>query len=326
MIPTWVRDPKNDDLYINDLRKHVKGGIIVPPPGFNPLTVAAAPAAGIPTFGPPVVIEGAQDGCRQIFSLIGAFDVAVLADPQARFTVQIVDQAYRRSYMNRPVPATHVFGTPGNPFFLAKEIWLENQQVLLLDFRNNSIVGPVVYRMAMEARTFQAQSLSSKNVTDLIGKERKKALFFNPYWFASDNAIIIPAGGVTTVFFTNTRDYYLMLRYIMCGAISTGIAGDLQEMFTVRLFDATNSRPLMNQPVTLTAIQGNASFPCVLPQPWAIEPSTQIRADFQNLITDQPTEVFMTFHGVGDYVASQNPFDRQNVAVPRMSAASYGAA
>jgi len=325
MIPTWVEDPKNGNLYINDLRKWVKGGVIVPPAAMNPLTVAAAPAAGIPTLGTPVVYEGAQDGYREIFSMVGAFDAAVLADPQARFSVQITDQAYRRRYMNRDILVNHVFGTPGNPLFLANEIWLENQQVLIFQFNNNSVAGPVIFRQQMECRTFQAQSLSRNDVTALINQKRREGLFFNPFWLTSDNPIIIPAGGQATAFFSNARDYYLLLRYIIASAISTGIAGDLQEVFSVRFFDATNNRPLMNQPMTMTMVSGNSNFPYVLPQPWSIEPVTQIRADFQNLITDQPTEVFMTFHGTGCFVANQNPWENQRVDNPAVTMPTYGA-
>ena len=325
MIPTWVRDPKNDNLFINDLRKHVKGGVLVPPANANPLVVAAAPAAGIPTLGMPVVYEGPQDGCREIYSMVGAFDAATLADPQARFSVQIDDQAYRRRYMNRDILVNHIFGTPGNPLFLPQPIWLENQQVLIFQFLNNSIVGAATFRQLMEGRTFQAQSLSRSEVTQLIGKKRREAVFFNPFWLTSDNPIIIPAGGQTTAFFSNARDYYLLLRYIIRSWISTGIAGDVNEAFTVRFFDATNNRPLMNQPMTANMMGGNSNFPYVLPQPWSIEPVTSIRADFQNLITDQPTEVFLTFCGVGCFVANQNPWEGTRVDQPAVTTPAYGA-
>lgn len=325
MIPTWVRDPKNGDLYINDLRKFVKGGVTVPAPGVNPLTVAAAAGAGIPTLGTPVIIEGAQDGVREIFSMIGVFDATSNAAATARFSVLITDQAYRRRYMNRDVLVTHIFGTPGNPVFLAKEIWLENQQILLIQFFNNSVAGAAVFRQLYEERSFQAQSLTREDVTKLIQQKRKDALFFNPYWFTSDAPIIVPAAGQATAFFTNTRDYYLMLRYIVASSITTGVAGNLQDIATVMLFDATNSRPLMNQPMPLTMMTGTAAFPYVLPQPWAIEPATVIRADFQNLVTDQPTEIFFTFHGVGCFVADQNPLKDSRVALPAVTPAVYGA-
>ena len=324
MLPTWVSD-KRGTTYINSFKRYVKGVSLVPPEIHNPLTTAVAPSATSPRLSAPVLIEGGEDSVGEIFSIIGAHDAATLADVQNRLTVDILDKSYRRIFMNRPILANHIFGTPENPFFLLESILLESQQILQLQFYNNSTAGESIFRMQFEARKFQAAAMMKNQVTQEIARMRKRKLFLNPFWLTSENAITIPAGGSTVAFFRNSRDYFLVLNYIMAQAITTGVAGDTQEVFTFQLFDAKTDRPLMNQPVTMNTGTGTSTFPYVLPAPLLVEPVNAIRAQFTNLITDQPTEVFFCFHGVGIFASDQNPWHAQQFDQPAQGHAAFGA-
>jgi hypothetical protein len=210
--------------------------------------------------------------------------------------------------MNRSILANHVFGTPLNPFFMNESVLLEGQQVLRLQFFNRSTVAPSNFRFLMEARKFQAASMLKDQVTQEIARMRKRKAFLSPYWLTSRERIELPAGGTQTVFFENSRDNFLLLFYVMCQTITTGAAGDTQEVVSWELLDGKTQRPLQNQPVTLNTGAGDSEFPFVLPAPLFLEPDNVMQARFTNLITDQPTEVFFTFHGVSIFVSPQNPW------------------
>lgn len=324
MIPTWVTDPAGN-VYVNDLVRSVKATILVPPAAQNPLTT---PAGGVvnPTLSTPVIIEGGEDSVTEIFSLIGAHDPSVIiADIRNRLEVEIKDNSYRRVYMNRPILANHVFGTNLQPFFLNESIFLESQQVLNLQFYNRSALGQSVYRMAFESRKFQASALANQNVTRQISEFRQRKTFLNPFWFTSDAAVQLPAGGTVPVFFNNSRDNFLILFNIMCQTITTGVAGDVQEIVSFRIFDPRTARPLNNQPITLNTATGTAQFPFQLPTALMVEPRTMVQVDMTNLITDQPTEVFFTFHGVASFMGEGNPWTDQMVDQPARAMAVHGA-
>jgi len=326
MIPTWITS-SDGAVYINDLTRYVKSTILVPPAGQNPLTTPAAAGAAIPTFSAPVVFEGGEDGVTEIYSLMGAHQAGVAADVQARLEVEIKDSSYRRFYMNRPILANHVFGTNLNPFFLSESIFLESQQVLNLQFYNRSVAGQSVYRMAMEARKLQASALAQDNVTRRIAEMRRRKTFLTPAWLTSRAAIQIPAGGTVPAFFDVPRDYFFYIFEIMASTITTGVAGDTQEVISWEAFDAKTQRPLqdLRRPVTLNTGAGNAQFPFILPTPLLVEPRTTIQINFNNLVTDQPTEVFFTFAGVSSFQASENPWadvlpDQPARSLPTMGA------
>jgi len=325
MIPTWITD-RRGNVYLNDLTKYVKGVLLVPPQNQNPLTVAVAPSATVPTFSPPILFQGGEDSVSEIFSLSGAFDAASNADAAARATVQITETTYRRQYMNRPILLNHVFGNNLQPFFLNETIMLESQANLQFQFFNSSTGGDYIWRMVMEARKYQASAFANQQVTKTLQMLRKRKTFVNPYWLTSNEPIVLPpTGAPVTAFFDNTRDYFLILKYIMAQVITTGVVGDTQEFFTFQLFDAKTDRPLMNQPVTLNTGCGTSRFPFVLPHSLLVEPRTSIRAQLRSLITDANVEVFFTFHGVGAYVAEENPYDQMTIDQPALTMPVHGA-
>lgn len=325
MIPTWITD-RRGNVYLNDLTKYVKSVLLVPPANQNPLTIAAAPAATVPTFSPPILFQGGEDSVSEVYSLTGAFDPASVAAANARATVQITETTYRRQYMNRAILLNHVFGNNLQPFFLNESILLESQANLQFQFFNNSTAGEVIWRMVLEARKYQASAFANQQVTKTLELLRKRKTFVNPYWLTSNEAIVLPPSGAPrTAFFDNTRDYFLILKYVMAQVITTGVAGDTQELFTFRLFDAKTDRPLMNQPVTLNTGCGTARFPFVLPHSLLVEPRTSIRAELRSLVTDANVEVFFTFHGVGAYVAEENPYDQMSIEQPAQTMPVHGA-
>ena len=309
MIPAWVNT--KDGQFLNALKYYVKGGFMSPgiPPGQTTpdVIIPAAPAATIPSAAPSVVIEAGADEIAELFSCMGFHSPAVAADVQNRMSVLITDSAYRRRLMNRDILVNHVFGTNLTPLFVNESTVLESQQTMLFDFLNNSTVGPTDFQFGLEKRKFQATALSRQQVTDYLNQMRRRKLFLTPYWLTSDAPVNIPAAGTRDVFFTTTKDVYVVLFSNISSFISTGVAGDVIEGFTVEMFDAKTERPLFNQPIARSCCSGTAGFPFKLPTGWMVEPNTKIHLRFTNLITDAAIEIFWTFLGVADY-ASRNPF------------------
>lgn len=303
MLPLFVTD-RNGNVYLSDLARYVKGTVITPASSQTPITIAAASSATIPRPAPPVIVEGPVDAMAEVYSLIGEHGTTDNPAVQAKLSCIILDTAYRRQLMNRDILANHIFGTNLNPFFLPESLFLEMQQTLAFNFINNSTAGSSNYRLVLEARKSQAAALSNKLVSDYIGEMRRRKRFLYPYWLTSDQAISIPASGTKTVFFTCTQDIRLLLFSIIASGVSTGVAGDITEQFTVTLKDALTQRPLQNQPVPKNCIAGTAAFPYALPAPLYVEPNTKIEAFFTNLITDATLEIFFTFQGVASYLGA----------------------
>lgn len=316
MIPLFVQNKKGE-TYLNDLSRYVKSGILTCDPAFVPLVIAAS------SNGPPIVIEGNADALSEIFSFSGFHDAAVLADVQARMTVQITDISWRRRLMNRAIIANHVFGTNLQPGFIDESIFLRGQQTLVFDFTNGSAAGATNFRFAMEIRKFQQTVLTRPQIAQHIALADRDKLFKTPYWFTSVDPIVIPAGAILDAFFIASEDIYLLLQSVIASFISAGVAGDTVEGFSVEFFDAKTERPLQNQPIARSCCSGTAGFPFVLPVPWLVEPTTVMRVRFRNLITDAPTTVFWTFRGVACYHAS-SPFDTTKVVLPIASQAHVG--
>ncbi len=304
-IATWIRD-RNGSLYLNQALRYVKGNIAVPQD--EPIvTPAATLVAGTlnPGLSPVQIIDSPEDSLSELYLWTGSHDTGTPADVQNRLEVQITDTTWRRRLMNRPILANHVFGTRLRPFRMLKTLFLEAQAVLQLQFSNRSTVGISNFRISAGGTKFQASAMLTKRVTEHIKITRHQSLYLQPYWLTSNEAVTIPAGGSVDAFFDNTRDIYNALFQIMAQAITTGAAGDTQEIFSFEIFDAATERPLQNQPVTMNTGTGTAEFPYDLPTPICMDPRTQLRVRFTNLITDQPTEVFFTFHGVAGYVGPE---------------------
>jgi len=327
MIPRWLpyKDPKTGQtsLYLNDVVRYVKGCFLAPDIGVNPIVIAAAPSATVPRFGTPVIWESSQEAVSELFSFMGLHGAAVNADVQARMSVTITDTAFRRRLMNRDILVNHVFGSNLQPFFMRESIVLEGQQTLQFDFLNNSIAGATSFESCGEARKFQSTAFTKKQVTTFIGEARQRKSFLYPFWLTSDAPFSIPAGGVRDVFFTATRDTMQVLMATIATFISTGVAGDTVEGFSAQFFDAKTERPLQNQPVVRSCCSGTAGSPYILPTPLMMEPNTRMRVRFQNLITDQPIEIFFTWVGVAVYAAS-NIFETPGIMVANPEAYSLG--
>lgn len=322
MIPAWLT-AKNGSVFLNDLKRFIKGGVLTCDTAFVPLVIAAAPSATVPTFGPPIVVEGPQDAVSEIFSFLGEHDATVLADVQNRMRVLVTDVSWRRRLMNRSILVNHLFGVNLQPAFVDETPVLRGQQTLIFEFANASTLGVTGFRFAMETRKFQATSLSRPQVTQYLAQSERDKLFKTPYWLTSPDDIVIPAAGVVDVFFQASADIYLLILANIATFISTGVAGDIVEGFTVEFFDAATERPLQNQPIARSCCSGSAGFPFVLPTGWMIEPNRLIHVRFTNLITDQPITIFWTFKGVAVYEASST-FGAQQVAMPYASSSHVG--
>lgn len=297
MIPTFKKMP-DGSLIVDPLTRYVKTGLLVPSPASVPLVIGANGQS------PPISIESPQDSAGEILYLQGEHDAGVNADVSARMECVILDQAFRRDCMNRSILVNHVFGSAQTPFFLKESVFLQPQQILQFSFFNRSAAGATSFRFAATQRKIQNSVFAHPEMNEYIRQAWTRKTFLQPFWFTTDNPVTVPAGGTVNSFFTNTNDRFVVFWYLIGSAITTGVAGDTQEIFSFRFFDAKTDRLMMNQPVTLNTGCGTAGFPYMLPAPWLLEPSTQIRVEFRNLITDQPTQIFMTLCGVANYTGN----------------------
>jgi hypothetical protein len=317
MIPTWVTGA-DGKVWLNSLKRYVKGGYNTPDASQLPVAIPAAPSPTIPSQVPSVIMEGSIDGISEIFTLVGQH--AALDDAANRMTVQITDVAFRRRLSNREVRVNDVFGSNLQPFFLPEALMLESQQTLLFDFQNNSTAGPTNFTFLTERRKFQATTLSRNEVSKYIGEQRKRKLFLSPHWLTSDFPITVGPGATVDAFFTSSRDSYETQLMVIGGflLVTPGPppVGNTFEGFSCQIFDAKTERPLQNQPVPRSLCCGTPNFPYMLPCGLIQEPNTKIHVKFNNLITNRSINVFFNFVGVVNWTA-KNPMEVQpGVAQP----------
>lgn len=229
-----------------------------------------------------------------------AYTITTSLAIQQQVFVNIEDQANRRNLMNRDCPVAHVFGSAQKPLFLKESLLLEDDQTALVTFYNYSTSGPAAFMSIAEGRKWQKEALTHPEIEAFIVGLRQRKQYVQPYWLTLDNGwATIPAGGSSINFFTVTGDLTTVLFNLYGYAVSTGVAGDIVNKVSLEFFDAKTQRQLGIQPVPLGAICGTAQNPMPLPVPLTCEPQTQIQVRITNLVTDQPTTVYLTFHGVG---------------------------
>ena len=191
---------------------------------------------------------------------------------------------------------------------------LEAQQNLVFQFINPSAAGASHFQFAMEHRKFIDSNVNQSFLTRWLKENRKRKELLYPFWLTSNNPVTVAASATNDVFFTTTQDIMLVLFEVWCDFISTGIAGDVQEGLAFEFFNPKNGRPLQNRPVTLNCCAGNSQLNHIsykLPCPLMVEPATNMLVKMTNLITDQPTEAFMTFFGVA-YYQGNGPWQYNN--------------
>lgn len=320
MIATWRVD-KDQQIYLNQVKRYVKGSLLVPQATQNPITTLAATAAGR-TPSIPAIVEADASSVMQVWSMMGLDSSA--AEVKERFSVVIDDVVWRRSLMNRDVLVQHIFGNAQTPGRLHQPIFLEGQQTLKFNFFNNSLAGDDTFKFALEATKYQESSLTNQDITAGIGNVRAKSRYFTPFWLTTDAPLTVADGGTADAFLTVTKDISFLGVEIIASVISTGRAGNTQESIQFTLFDAETERPLMNQPVTLNTGTGTVGFPFKLPTGWLLRPNTRVRLTVTNLITDAPVEVFFTIAGISCYAGTFNLFD-QNIHGEQKAPVWHGA-
>jgi hypothetical protein len=307
MVPAWISNSRGE-IYLNQLKRFVKGGFLVPSQALNPVTT---PAGGVdPGRSPVVTLQGPQDSVTEIYTMLGYHTPTDNADVRARLQVEITDQRYIRGLMNRPVLANHVFGTSQFPNYMIETLYLEGQQNLAFQFFNPSAAGDSHFAINTEIRKLIDINVNRAFVTRFLKETRRRKALLYPYWLTSDAPISVPAGATRDYLFTTTADIMLVLFQSWCTALTTGAAGDLQELVGFEFFNPKNGRPLQNSYVTMNCCTGNAqnaARPFKFPCPLMVEPATIMRVRITNLVTDAPTEVFLTFQGVA-YFQGNGPW------------------
>jgi hypothetical protein len=307
MVPAWISNSRGE-IYLNQLKRFVKGGFLVPSQALNPVTT---PAGGVdPGRSPVVTLQGPQDSVTEIYTMLGYHTPTDNADVRARLQVEITDQRYIRGLMNRPVLANHVFGTSQFPNYMIETLYLEGQQNLAFQFFNPSAAGDSHFAINTEIRKLIDINVNRAFVTRFLKETRRRKALLYPYWLTSDAPISIPAGATRDYLFTTTADIMLVLFQSWCTALTTGVVGDLQELVGFEFFNPKNGRPLQNSYVTMNCCAGNAqnvARPFKFPCPLMVEPATIMRVRITNLVTDAPTEVFLTFQGVA-YFQGNGPW------------------
>jgi hypothetical protein len=304
MIPTFLTDSKGN-VFLNEAKRYVKNSFLTPDISQLPIAIPAAPSATIPSQSAPVIIEGGEDAITEIYASMGEHAAAVLPDVQDRMTVEILDTAYRRKLMNRPIPVNHVFGDNLQPLFWPESSALLQQQTMAWTFFNNSTAGPTDFQFLLDGGKYQASVLLNPQVTERIAEIRRRKPFLTPLWITTPDRILIGTGATVDIFFRITRDIFFFPFTRMGFTLMQGAGAVLQDNYLAQVFDAKTDRPLQNQPVLESCFVGTAQFPKVLPHSIVVEPNTSIRMKIQNINPD-PIEVFITWFGVSNFVSVEN--------------------
>lgn len=295
VIQNFVSD-RQQNVFLNQLLRYVRGNIIVPPAARQPLvTAASSPSA-------PILLQGPQDATTEIFSTFGFHGAADNADVQARLELELTEVKWRRRWMNRPVLANHFFGNNLQQHQLLETCMLESQSALQLRFTNQSAAGNSNFTFGMRGCKVQQSHLSRPFAEKLLNDYGLRKTFLYPFWFSLDNGFVqIPAASTRTFFMSNTFDIELVLFFAMGSALTTGAAGETTEIFSAQVFDPDDKIPLQSAPFTFNTGFGTARFPYPLPAPLIVEPNRQLEIRITNLVTDQPSDVFLTYAGVANY-------------------------
>jgi hypothetical protein len=300
----------NGEVFLNELRRYVKGCIVAPDASVYPVATPAKVGSN-PGQSPQIFFQGSQDSFQELYALMGRHGASDDADVTRRLTVKLFSNTFNRFYMNRDILVDHVFGTGQKPFNLIESIFHDNMQTTQLQFFNNSTAGTSAFYPNADAGKMQSVALSYQQADKMINSLRRRKAYLYPYWLSPTEAISVAASGTYTALIQIPETLRFTAFAIMARAITTGVAGDTNQVATYQLFDPTTQRPLQNSPVSFGCGTGDAQLPFMLPCGWLMHPRTTLQIVFNNLITDQATEIFFTIFGVAQST-SPATFARDN--------------
>ena len=303
-VPSYLK-AGNGAILLNDNLGSIRGTVLVP--AAQGITIPAG-GGNTPGTATPQFLEAPSDGWCDLQSLVGFYSAATAANTQRRCLVQIQDiLTVERKLSNKPVPIEHVFGNQKNPMYLeqyAEGLLMQDLQVMTFLFSNPTLAAATFSFMssAMKFQTAARQMPPIAQYLDELNLRRRKIC---PYWFAPDQQISIGQPGVTLaasgrglLTYTNYLRADIVLTEVMATAITSGVAGDVNEKITFSIQDQRTDRNLQNQPVSLNCFAGDAQFPYVLPVPIRVENNGILTVNLQNLVTDATTDVLLTFFGI----------------------------
>lgn len=295
IIPNLVID-EQQNVFVNQQLRYIRGFILVPSSDRFPVVTPAS------SSGAPVPMIAPQEAAGKILTLNGFHAAGDNADVKARLQVEITDTKFRRTMMNRPILVNHVFGDNLQQARLPMPILFNASQAFQLRFTNGSSAGESNYYPSFKGFKIQDTEVSREDLDALLDKNEPMANFAYPFWGTLDDGFAtLAASGRATKFFSLTSEMTFVIYSMMASAISTGASGDTQELFTAEIYDPDDDVPLQSAPVTFNTGFGTAKFPYELPAPIIMGPNRKMRVDLVNLVTDQPTDVFLTFFGVAYY-------------------------
>lgn len=313
-VPTLITKP-DGAVYLNELRRYVKGCIVGPQSSVYPVQTPAMSGVN-PGKSPQIFFQGSQDSFQELYQLMGRHGASDDSDVTRRLTVKLYNDTFNRFYMNRDILVDHVFGTGQKPFNLIESIFHDNLQTTQLQFFNNSTAGTSNYYPNANAGKMQSTALSYQQADEMIQSLRKRKAYLYPYWLSPTESITLTASGKYTALIKIPETLRFTAFAIMARAIpESGAAGDTDQVATYELFDPTTQRPLQNSPVSFGCGTGDATLPFMLPCGWLCHPQTVINVNFANLITNKTTEIFFTIFGVAQSVtpatfAKRNPVNQ----------------
>jgi hypothetical protein len=300
-VETFARDSKGA-VWLNKPLPNVKGGILAPltePPS------AALPAAG--SISAPIRFESATDAYSEITDLIGVRGANDDTEETLFSSLVQYTSGSERKLQNRPILASHMFGTAQQPFLLSllsETLFLKPQECINLVLKNASAATVSNFSTVMKIVKAQIKATQDAELSTWIKHKIARGAVLHPYWFTMHSSVggnagvTLATGGQATVVFNNKINSTLIILASMASAFSSGIAGDTQEKFKGRLVNERNQQQLDNQFVTWNCGWGSGALPFILPTPLFVYNRQSLTLQLQNLVTDQPTNVYVTYFGV----------------------------
>ncbi len=219
-----------------------------------------------------------------------------------RFSVQLSDTWTNRKYSNGPVANNLVFGTPNFPFTLY-ESWFLPATTSLTAIVTNLHSGSNSVRIVASGRRFGG-NCGPKAALQAPFIARKT----HPYWLTFDSGAEVTLAASATTSYTMTvpssADF-------LCWAILDDSTVTAEDAVTVRIFEGTSGKILMNQSLSLrqfvaaptlavTGFPNNtlraASFPFTMMFTHLFPRNTQVVIECTNTVASSQT-LRIAFHG-----------------------------
>lgn len=275
-IPSLIRDPETNKVYVNPLKRYVKPFTLVT----EPASITLAPGAISDPI--PMLIDN-----KGHFEVMQAFFVSQRA---AGFTVEIMDPENRPVLMNREVhvgtiasgagvtTAYETFTSAdsgGRPFLWPETFFMnveDHGKALFCKFRNLSTQSNTIRFYLHGLRWYHAQAPS--RVADRMQEIYRERFRTMPFFYTTEQFVTLAGLGSTEEDIRFTDEAWVELTKLM--RVSTG-------RFNVLIREKASAKRFMNSAIRDDLVFGNGEFPFLMWESSLFEPNYKLTFEMTDL-------------------------------------------